>query len=189
MLQRATGLLSPVDFVALLRLSQRAQRREVVLGTLQEHPLLQPLLRAAEENFPVLQGQEIQQVLLRLEENTGRLHHDLNFCEERTFSLLFYVEEPERGGEILFPFFDAAGRPRACAITRLCQRLEAEGTFVVEDPALEAALIGLRGQVLTIRPRANGAILFRSPEPDLWHFVCPVEAGRRACVVVFYRAG
>ena len=44
-------------------------------------------------------------------------------------------------------------------------------------------------KILTVNPKANTAIIFRSYSKDAWHFVTPVKKGQRSCVVVFYKEG
>ncbi|MFT4978739.1 MAG: hypothetical protein ACI8S6_004649 [Myxococcota bacterium] len=171
-----------------IRAVTRPQRGKLdVYGGLQEADFIRPLLRSAEANFEAVYGLELQQVLLRFEGNTGLLHHDLNHRPDRLLSLLYYIDEPDRGGEIIFPFFDASGAPTSSNITKTCTTLWASGQLYSKDPALEQQLLAERSKLLTVRARSNRAVLIRSDDPAAWHFVCPVEAGQRSCLVVFYQ--
>lgn len=157
-----------------------------VYGELQDQPFLAPLLREAARRFPLLRGYVAQQALLRFEGRTGLLHHDLNHRPERRVSLLFYLEASTRGGELVFPFFDASGAPTSNPVTAACSRLYAQETYYTAEPALEAYLVANRDALLTFRPIPNTLIVFPSQDPAFWHFACPVEEGIRACIVVFY---
>lgn len=175
---------------ALATLQQHIQRRRGgrdVYGNLQDHPFLASVQRAAEVHFPAVTGLQQQQALLRFEGNTGLLHHDLNHRPDRVLSLLLYIDEPKLGGELVFPLLDTDGQPRAGPISHACQRLTSAGQLYSEDPALEAYILDHRSEFFTVPARTNTAVLFPSDDPLMWHFACPVEAGERSCVVIFYR--
>lgn len=179
--------LLPADvFARLCRITLPQRGGANVYGELQDQPFLAPLLQAASRRFPLLGGYVAQQALLRFEGRTGLLHHDLNHRPERRVSLLFYLEASARGGELVFPFFDASGAPTCNPVTEACSRLYAHETYYNADPSLEAYLVANRDALLTFRPVPNTLIVFPSQDPSFWHFVCPVEEGVRACIVVFY---
>lgn len=171
----------------LQRITETARGKGAVHGGLQDRRFMQPLLSEAAARFPGLAGLPVQQVLLRFEGNTGLLHHDLNHRPDRRFSLICYLTQPTDGGEIIFPFFDAAGQPTDNPVTAACRQLAAADQHYAEDPALEAWLTDHRGALLSITPRENTAVLVPCDHPSAWHFVCPVRSGQRACLVVFYR--
>ena len=134
-----------------------------------------------------MRGLILQQALLRFEARTGLLHHDLNHRPDRRFSVIFYIDVPQTGGEIVFPFFDAAGRPVDSPVTVRCRQLAAAGQLYAEEPELEGYIQQHRAQLLSLRPRANAAVGFPAHDPAAWHYACPVEHGERSCFVLFYR--
>ena len=180
-------LLPEVALARLKRTTDTGRGKRDVHGNLQEKHFVQPVLAAAAARFPVLTDHPVQQVLLRFEGNTGLLHHDLNHRSDRRFSLLYYIDQPEEGGEIIFPFFDAAGAPTDNPVAAACRQLHASSQHYAEDPGLEDWLIAHRAALLSVTPRPNTAILLPCSHPSMWHFVCPVRSGQRACLVVFYR--
>ena len=179
--------LSPDALATLQRHTRPRRGGRDVYGNLQDRPFLAPVQRAAEAHFPAVIGLVQQQVLLRFEGNTGLLHHDLNHRPDRVFSLLLYIDEPEQGGEIVFPLLAPDGQPRPGPIRQACQRLASVGQLYSEDAELESYILDNRAQFLTVPARTNTAILFPSDDPSMWHFACPVEAGERCCVVILYR--
>jgi len=185
-LQRVEDLLSADAFAEVLRITRPRRGKHDVYGNLQEKPFLRPILTAVREAFPEVSDKRMQQVLLRFEGRTGLLHHDQNHRPDRTHSLLYYVDQPERGGEVVFPFFDASGLPTENPVTRACRVLSARDKLYAEDPALEAWIVAHRDTLLTVTPRANSVLLFPSAHEPMWHYVCPVEAGHRSCVVIFF---
>ena len=187
MLTIIEDFLSPDALAALQRVTRSRRGGRDVYGNLQDRPFLASVQRAAEAHFPAVVGLVQQQVLLRFEGNTGLLHHDLNHRSDRVFSLLLYIDEPKRGGELVFPLLDPEGRPRSGPVQDACHRLASAGQLYSEDAALESYIVDNRECFFTVPARTNTAILFSSDDPSLWHFACPVEAGERCCVVIFYR--
>ncbi|MEL6347558.1 MAG: 2OG-Fe(II) oxygenase [Myxococcota bacterium] len=185
-IQIVHDLLSGPELAVARRFARARRGGPAVRGKQQDTPFGRRVLGAAHERFPELTGLLTQQVLLRFEGNTGLLHHDRNHREDRRFSLLFYLEAPQKGGEVVFPFFDPWGDPVWNPVTEACEGLHQQGTFFAKDPALESWMVDHREQLFTVQPRPNTAVLFACHKPELWHFVCPVEDGQRACVVAFF---
>lgn len=179
----------PAAVHAQLQQTARAQRgKQAVFGGLQDHPFTRPIREAAVARFAAVAGLALQQVLLRFEAKTGLLHHDHNHRPDRLQSLVYYIDEPHKGGEIVFPYFDPWGDPVWNPVTEACDALHEQGQFFTHDERLEAYIQSHRDALLLVPPRANSAVLFRCSAPELWHYVCPVESGERAAVVLFYQA-
>lgn len=178
----------PVEVHAALQQTAQAQRgQRTVFGGLQEHPFTLPVREQAAARFGVLSGLVVQQALLRFEGETGLLHHDHNHRPERRLSLVYYLEGPEKGGEIVFPYFDPWRDPVWNPVTEACDALHARGQFFTHDDALEDYIQANRDSLLAVPARANLAVLFRCSDRELWHYVCPVERGARAAIVLFYK--
>jgi len=178
--------LSPSDHQQVLEIIRPQRKKRDVFGDLQEHPFLKPILQRATQRFEVLRRHHLQQALLRFEGYTGLLHHDRNHRPDRRYSLLYYIEEPQRGGEIIFPFFDTWGEPVWSPLTEACADLHERGQYFTRDAEIEAYLVAHKTQLLHFPAKANSAVFFACGNPEMWHFVCPVEEGNRACVVLFY---
>ena len=78
--------------------------------------------------------------------------------------------------------------PTTNVVTEACEALYRSGTLFSEDANLEHYILENRSRLQTIPVRENTAIAFRSDDPSTWHFACPVEAGQRTCLVVFFKA-
>lgn len=184
--QQVPDFLPEEAFARLHRFAQQKRGQKVVFGLSQDAFFLEPLFCAAERHLPAVRTLAAQNGLLRFEAHTGLLHHDLNYRPHRVLSLLYYLEAPQRGGELVFPFFSASGAPTTNPVTEACTQLHRAGQYFAKDPRLEAYMIEHRDRLWTIPVHPNAAIAFPSHDPTMWHFVCPIEAGLRSCIVVFY---
>ncbi|MFT5680898.1 MAG: hypothetical protein ACI8RZ_001804 [Myxococcota bacterium] len=179
--------LPSAEFTRIRQLTRPRRGGRDVYSQLPDVPFLDPLQSAITARFPVVDGLSIQHILLRFEGQTGLLHHDLNGRPHRRFSLLFYIDVPTEGGQLIFPFFDDLGIPTDNPVTEACCLLHADGRLYSKDPALETYMIAHQDTLLTVPPRPNTAVFFASDDPATWHFACPVGAGERSCLVFFYQ--
>lgn len=182
------NFLSPEEFDKTKdKSSIQGNRMQGVFANLQSSDFVRPVLFAAQKKLEELADLEVQQMLLRFENKTGLLHHDLNKAPHRKFSLLYYMEEPTKGGEIIFPFFSSINEPTTNLATERCGELFSKGTFYSQDAEIEKYIIDNKEKLLTVKPKGNMAILFSSSDKSSWHFVCPVEEGLRSCFSIFYQ--
>lgn len=122
------------------------------------------------------------------------LHVDSSVAVGRHITAILFLEEPERGGELVFPWAERlreSGDVGGVSGEGL-PRLETE--FVATDWPLNETLCGDNSQALRIRPRAGRLVVFHSHnpmgkllKPRAIHASCPVLEGHKRLAQRWYQ--
>jgi len=122
------------------------------------------------------------------------LHVDSSVVVGRQITAILFLEEPERGGELVFPWAE-----------RLIDSGDVEGVsgeglppiereFIATDWPLNDTLCGENSEALRIRPRAGRLVVFHNHnpmgqvlKPRAFHASCPVLAGRKRLAQRWYQ--
>ena len=191
------NLLSDADFEALLRITTTSKRSTKVIygafskGTEEEERIASVINETANKRIKDLNNYVLKDALLRYEDidektYSGLLHHDLNKRDKRKYTLILYVEKPEAGGRIVFPFYDSNGERVSNVVTEACEKLYDKGEYVASDSKLTHYAIDNRDELYSFRPEPNVGLILDDYNRNLWHVVCPTEEGQRTAAVFFW---
>ena len=128
-------------------------------------------------------------MIYRFEGKKTFLHHDKHRRPEREWACVFYLEEPEEGGEIVFPYYDSSGGATHNIATDKCTQRFANKKYVIADQDLNNFIIDNKNKLLSVKPAPNLALIIETTDPRSWHYVCPVIKGTRSAIAMFWARG
>ena len=124
-------------------------------------------------------------MIYRFEGKKTFLHHDKHKRPEREWTCVFYLEEPEEGGEIVFPYYDSSGGATHNIATDKCTQRFANKKYVIDDQDLNNFIIDNKNKLFSVKPAPNMAAIFECNARS-WHYVCPVIKGTRSAIPMFW---